>query len=253
MNTALLHTNSGSIYGSRVGNAAEAKTKIAKEVVKRILWRPGFDPNNPVFISDGSSASYVFCEYMQTYLAHPQDDPLNVWTNNLDVPIQVSCQPNAPDRVAVEVAPGLFRPSYCGTFGDLTEAWIEKHCAGSTCIMAVTGLDAELGPYAKHPEAKKVKAAIMRTASQLVIVADAAKLRQKRDIAAAVSPNEWKRWCDDRAGRVHVLSDRSSHIPCPPNAFVIKSGAVDNRTPDQIEQENHRLLNIKLPNHYHCI
>ena len=139
MNTANLHINSGSHYGQRLHTNAPVKARIAEWVVQNILLLERFDPRNPVFISDGSSASFVFWHFMQAYLAKPQNLSLNIFTNNLDVPMQVQCEPRAVDLVSVEFAPGVFRSEYCGVFGPATDEWIENKCVGSTCVLAVTG------------------------------------------------------------------------------------------------------------------
>ncbi|HEY1661715.1 MAG TPA: hypothetical protein VGI03_04790 [Verrucomicrobiae bacterium] len=246
MRTKEFHMKSESQYGQRVADLELEKKRVADAIVQRILWRQGQHPHNPLYVSDGSSASFVFCKYLQRWIKEG-DETLRVWTNNLDVPMQVLCEEGAPEKVSIHSAPGEFSYKYCGNFGRETEAWIEQHCGRSTCILAVTALDADLGPCGRGEDAKAIKAAVMKAANVLIVVADHTKLRCPRDPGAAAAPDEWRRWRDERSadGRLFVVTTRSLNVPVTFGRFPLK-GAVDARTPDQIESENFARLSTQL-------
>ena len=240
MRTKEFHENSGSEFGKRVLEMEPEKERIAEAVLKYALWQEALDPKNPIFLSDGSSASYVWCHYLRAWAKNgPAGEALIVKTNNLDVPMQVLCEPGAHGRVNIEDAPGDFSFKFCANFGSDTDAWVEKKCSGCTCILAVTSLDAELGPGSKDPRARAIKRAVMETANVLVIVADRTKLSKPRNPADAANPNAWKIWRDQRAneGRLFVVTDQSPEVTHPYKRTPFK-GFPDARTPLQIENEN---------------
>jgi hypothetical protein len=239
MRTKDFHIRSGSLFGARVAEMEGIKKAVARETVTRVLWPHGMDPKNPVFFSDGSSSSYVWCYYLGAWLQHTDHgERLSVWTNNVDVPLQGLCEPNAPGRVAINVAPGEFSFKYCANFGASTEAWCAEHCKRSVCVLSVTGLDGELGPCGRDTDARGIKRAVLENANFLVIVADCTKLRKRRDPAHAAAPEVWHVWRDKwaRQGRLVVvtsLSTAADRLKREPFR-----GFPDERSPDGIESDN---------------
>ena len=239
MKTEEFHVKSGSLFGMRVPEMRDVKKAVARDVVSRILWPSGTDAKNPVFFSDGSSASYVWCYYLRAWLKQADaGEILQVGTNNLDVSMQALCEPAAPDRVRIECAPGDFNFKYCATFGRDTEDWVAEHCRRSVCVLSVTALDGELGPCGKGEPAKAIKRVVMENANLLVVLADCTKLRKNRDPAHAAAPELWEEWRDKRArqGRLFVVTSLSGGA----DQFRREPfrGFPDNRSPDGIESDN---------------
>jgi hypothetical protein len=69
MRTKEFHVTSGSEFGKRVADMEPEKKLIAQAVLSRVLWPPNLSPKNPIFVSDGSSASYVWCYYLREWTA----------------------------------------------------------------------------------------------------------------------------------------------------------------------------------------
>ena len=249
MITKEFHVTSGSQFGKRITILAAEKERVGKAVVNRILWR-NTTPSNPILITDGSSGSFVFCHYLQRCVEN-SDDSLRVWTNNTDVSLQASCHPGAsPNHISVHCAPGRFSAKYCGTFGNDARQWIEEHCSKCTCILSVTALDVDLGPCGRGEDAKDIKAAVLRMAKQLIIVADYEKLRQPRDADHAAAPDLWLKWRDEhsKSGRLFVVTTKSQGLK--DGRFPVQGGVDNKRSPDEIEAENHARFRIALGDQY---
>lgn len=248
MITKQIHIDSKSQFGCHVAANEPEKEVVAAEVVRSILLKDQVNPANPIMIGDGSSASLVFCHYMQKWV-ETCDDELRVWSNNVDVALQAILFKGGKHNVSIHSAPGRFNFKYCANFGRETEEWCKEHASRCTCVMATTALDYDLGPCGKDEDARSIKAAMMKAANVLIIVADSSKLRMAANPATAASPDEWKVWREERsaAGRLFVVTTRSRHIdPSSPNGSL--------RGEDASEQRNLRLLNIKLtPTHLKCL
>lgn len=248
MVTQDFHLKSGSLFGRRVAELVREKKAVAKAVVENILMRPGCDPKNPVFISDGSSSSYVWCYFLRKWAATVRDrDALRIWTNNLDIPMQALCEPNGTKSVDIRIAPGEFSYKYCANFGLDSEKWVREHCDRCTCVLAVTALDSELGPCGKGEDAKAIKKAVMESANVLVIVTDHVKNSKQRDPDQAACPDEWKKWRDVRAkeGRLFVVTNKSPAVSLPFKRTPFVSHP-DTRAPSDIESETLWALHLAL-------
>jgi DeoR/GlpR family transcriptional regulator of sugar metabolism len=246
MKTSQLHINSGSEFGERVASASDQKKRIAEAVVSQILLAEDFNPANPVFISDGTTSSYVATEFVMRYAEKSRNaDKIHILTNNLDVPIQVLCDKEAAQKVTIRVAPGDFSYKNCGVYGEETERFVSNVVTDCVCVLSVAGIDGHLGPYSTHPQARGIRREIMKNARQIILVADNTKLSQKHDIGSAISPNDWELWTDEkRRGRIWVATTKPTKSTG--DRHTITPGTKDRRTAEQIETENRWLLRFKL-------
>lgn len=246
MITKQIYVDSHCEFGDQVAASEREKDQVAKEVVSKVLLFDEQNPANPVFISDGSSASSVWCHYMKEWAKRYPKENLRVWTNNCDVTLQTLIHQPSRNCISVHVASGRFRRDYCAVFGEDTEKWCLAHSSRSVCVVAVTALDHELGPCARNEDARAIKSAVMRSAQVLVIIADRDKLRQQRNPGMAANAKEWENWINNQQNRLFVVTTRSPHInPALPDNSL--------RGADAIEQENLRLLRLKLKEHFICI
>lgn len=237
MKTKQFHQASGSRFGHNIGQNLPAKRAVAKKVVDTILWDNEVDT---LFINDGTSTSYVWCYYLERWVQLREQHPLRVWTNNYDVMMQALCEPVAASIVNIKLAEGDFDYRFCAAIGGETTQWVAKVCRGKTCLLAVTALDAELGPSGITHGAKEIKRVIIDGAENLIVVADSSKLSNPRQAFHAANAKIWSEWLQERPDRLWVVTDLDPSITLPYRAYNNPS------TPLEWQSENARLLQLSL-------
>lgn len=242
MLTREFHTSSGSLFGTKLDQQLASKRAVAKKVAE-FLWQHTVEP---LFINDGSSTSYVWCYYMRVWVKHRSQHILTVWTNNYDLAMQALREPNAPSCVKIKVAPGEFNFQFCATLGDETTAWVAEKCQDKTCLLAVTKLDAKVGPCGRTNDALEIKKTLLERAGRLIIVADAEKLSQPREPFLAASETRWQEWLTQRADRLWVFTDLD---PTLASKFPLEVHPSP-RTPLQWQENNAHALRNALGNRF---
>lgn len=218
------------------------RDRVAQGVLSRILCNAGGLPSNPLLITDGKSAASVSKAYFPYWTKHCSGK-LRVWTNSIEPANQITAISSAAEKISVHQADGEFDTFNKGVFGLETEQWMEKHAPRCTCILAVTALDADLGPCGQGEDPRAIKSAVIKSANVLIVVADRLKLRFPKDPAHAAAPDEWKRWTEERAktGRLYVVT---TYTPGLDLTHVPRDRA--HMTAAEIEVENIRKLRQKL-------
>ena len=242
MHTHEFHIQSGSLFGKKLGKQLQSKRTVASRVIE-LLWENKVDA---LFINDGTSTSYVWCYYITRWVAERRNHPLTVWTNNYDVAMQALCEPQAPVCMRIKVAPGEFSFQFCAMLGDDTTAWVADKSQDKTCLLAVTALDAQVGPCGRSHDAKEIKKVLLDKAGPLIVVADAEKLSQPRDPFLAASETSWQERLNQKKHRIWVFTDLDKSL-------LSKASFAAHRhpsTPLQWQEENARVLRGALGDHF---
>jgi DeoR/GlpR family transcriptional regulator of sugar metabolism len=248
MKTEKYHVESGSRFGRKLLVNKDAKKAVGKATVEKVLFRDGNALMNPVFVSDGTSTSYVWCYLMRRRLRDDTAIPLGVFSNNVDVTMQVALEKEAEGRIDLEDASGVFDFENCAHFGIAAESFAKEKCEDCSCVLAVTALDEELGPCGKGRHAKLMKKWMLKKANVLVVVTDHEKLSFRREPQSAANPEAWQAWLEKRGeqGRLHVVTSVPKDIEHGyPNAEPFK-GFPDERSARGILEFNLRCLKMRL-------
>jgi hypothetical protein len=241
MHTREFHLQSGSLFGKKLDQHLPSKRAVGKRV-SDFLWDNKVDS---LFINDGTSTSYAWCYHLSQWVAQRRNHLLNVWSNNYDVSMQALCEPQAPVCIRIKVAPGEFNFQNCAMLGEDTTAWVGDKSQDKPCLLAVTALDAQVGPCGRGHDAKEIKKVLLLDkAGLLIIVADADKLSQPQDPFLAASESKWQEWLTQKKHRVWVFTDLDPRLGHPYTHRPRPS------TPLEWQEENARMLRLQLGDHF---
>lgn len=266
LSTLHFHRETGRIFGRRVEHLPEIKAAVGERVVCDILWREDF-PHTPIFLSDGTSSSYVWAAYqkkfLRTFNPERKNEKIKAVTNNVDVALQWSFAANSPncpshcgtgalEGIDVTLVPGAFHPDYCATLCETTKEWITANSHSCTaCVLSASVLDAQHGPYGKHTCSNDIKEIVMRNAKVLIVVVTHEKLQRTVDWGMAANPELWSQWTQDKTKKKNLYVVTSLSGPTRPeldDRFSIQLTNAHPRSPIAIEYRNYYRLKELLGN-----
>src|SRR5690349_1286911 len=130
MRTKQIHISMGNAFAKKISEHEKEKESVGKHTAN-VLTKIG---PNKIFFGDGTSVAFSYYYYSK----QRRDLPLLVGTNNLDIPMQVLCDADAPRSITIYPAPGRVDFRDCAMGGAEAEEWVAEFCKGATCVMAVT-------------------------------------------------------------------------------------------------------------------
>ncbi|MCH9023066.1 MAG: hypothetical protein IID32_09935, partial [Planctomycetes bacterium] len=249
MRTKLFHTNSTSKFATRFEDNSDKNKMIADIVINKILCPPGQDVADTLFLSDGSSTSYVFDAFLKAIESREITQDFQIYTNNPDVLFQSYIEdpyanlPFDKRNLNVEIPSGAFFNEYFSIMGQDTTKWVERVAHRSICILAVTGLDWRFGPYAANRFSRAIKKAVMANADLLVVLVDDKKLSKKRNRAKTVDHALWSKWRNEAQdlGKLWVVTNSTVRAEDPFEIHKFESFP-DDRESDEILKDNCYML-----------
>jgi DeoR/GlpR family transcriptional regulator of sugar metabolism len=245
LSTKDFHVGSKSTFSNKIVRHEACKVNVGRLAVERVLRKADIDA---MLINDGSSTSYVWSEYLDYWLGHHDSRSLRVYTNNLDVPMQfLHDRRTERSKIEVKVAPGEVYLPYYATLGQDTELWMKEYSKRGASLMAVTALDAELGPCGRQEYARAIKGVMLENANYLVVVADHEKMSKPTSEIGYTAANQdaWKKWIERNKSRLWVISTLPSDInPASERALPHP------KTPEEWIRRNSAILYQALGEHF---